>query len=314
MNHRTVPILITVLAVCLSFVRCAREVIIDWPEEEAKIVTICHFTAGQPFKVRVSLSQPVYDTRAPIVPAKVDVTVAKEGAFLDKLFEATDDNGNLYWESRDLAEQGVPYSITVRYTEFPAAEAASSIPVFSPLEPIRIVESGIKETPLGDGRRLLSIPLTLKLKNLPPEKRFFAFYLKHDLDVGEFVDGEWVTDFTYEGLATNYAADGRSLALWHDLEAEPLVMVNEKFWSDNRDSIILDARIAYNPAEHEKPRRIYVEWRTLSEEFYKYHLSLDRQGSTLPLSDPDAVYNNVLNGYGNFSGYSVQVDTVELPL
>ena len=56
-----------------------------------------------------------------------------------------------------------------------------------------------------------------------------------------------------------------------------------------------------------------MEWRTLSEEFYKYHLSVDRQGNNLPLSDPDAVYNNVSGGYGNFSGYSVRVDTIELP-
>ena len=38
-----------------------------------------------------------------------------------------------------------------------------------------------------------------------------------------------------------------------------------------------------------------------------------RQGGNLPLSDPDAVYNNVTGGYGNFSGYSVRVDTIELP-
>ena len=150
----------------------------------------------------------------------------------------------------------------------------------------------------------MNIPLVLKLKDLPAEKRYFAFYLKHDIEVS---DGS-----VYEGLSTNYTADGRTLSLLHDI-AEPAVLINEKFWSDNRDSLVLNAVIPYSPGDNEKPSRLYVEWRTLSEEFYKYHLSVDRQGNNLPLSDPDAVYNNVAGGYGNFSGYSVQVDTMILP-
>ncbi len=288
--------------------RCAREVIIDLPEEETKVVAICHFAPGQPFKVRVTLSQPVYDSRDAIVPEKADIRVAKEGNFIDKLTRTTDDFGNVYWESDDLAETGTPYSISVRVDDYPLAEAGSAIPFFSGLKPLQINPESITETPLGDGRRLMNIPLELRLENLPADKRFFGFYLKHDI---EATDNGGTT--LYEGLSTNYSADGRTLSLLHDLEAEPLVLINEKFWSDNRDSLVLDARIPYNPAENEKPRRLYIEWRTLSEEFYKYHLSLDRQGSSLPLSDPDALYNNVSGGYGNFSGYSVLTQMIDLP-
>ncbi|MCW5922158.1 MAG: DUF4249 family protein [Saprospiraceae bacterium] len=305
MNRRTPPIL---LLLALLFVQCAREVFIDLPEEPTRIVVISHFSPGQPFKVRVSLSQPLYDLRDPIVPDKADVTVAQEGVFLDKLFRVRDDFGNVFWESRDLAETGVPYSVAVRVSGYPNADAAGFIPVFSALKPIQIDPASITETPLNDGRLLMTFPLRLQVENLPAGKRYFAFYLRHDIEVN---DGTGIT--TYEGISTNYSADGRTLSLLHDLEAEPLVLINEKFWSDNRDSLVINARIAYNPAEHEKPRRLYVEWRTLSEDFYKYHLSLDRQGSNLPLSDPDAVYNNVSGGYGNFSGYSVRVDMLELP-
>lgn len=292
------------LLALLLFARCAREVRIDLPEEETRVVAICHFTQGEPFKVRVTLSQPVYDTGDPEVPEKVDITIAKEGTFLDKLFRAEDDFGNMYWESRDLGETGVPYSVTIRVDGYPVAEAASIIPVFSPLRPVRIDEAAISETPLSDGRRLMNIPLNLHLDKLPDEKRYFAFYLKHDIEVS---DGA-----IYEGLPTNYTADGRTLSLLHDI-AEPAVLINEKFWSANLDSLLLNAVIAYSPAEGEKPRRLYLEWRTLSEEFYQYHLSVDRQGNNLPLSDPDAVYNNITGGYGNFSGYSIRIDTLELP-
>jgi hypothetical protein len=42
-------------------------------------------------------------------------------------------------------------------------------------------------------------------------------------------------------------------------------------------------------------------------------LSLSRQGGNLPLTDPDAVFNNVEGGLGNFSGYSIAIDTIAIP-
>lgn len=305
-------ILKIILVTSFFALHCAQEVYIDLPEEETKLVSICHFTTGETFKIKVSLSRQVYDSGDPVVPDNVDITLAKEGAFIDKLFKVTTDNGEIYWESRDLAEPGVNFSITARVDGVKEISASSSVPAFYALSPIRIHPDSISETALGDGRMLLSIPLELHLDHLPTAKPFFAFSIRHDLDVGEYIDGEWVSDFTYEGLPTNYSADGRTLALLYDL-SEPVVLINEKYWSDDHNTLYLDAKIPYKPSENKRPQRLYVEWRTLSEEFYKYHLSIARQGNNLPLSDPDAVYNNVENGYGNFSGYSVAVDTIELP-
>jgi hypothetical protein len=116
-------------------------------------------------------------------------------------------------------------------------------------------------------------------------------------------------EYTYE--STKFLADGRTLALVYDTP-EKVVLVNENFWSDDKKVLALDALIPFNPSE-QRPRHLYVEWRTLSEEFYRYHLSVARQGNNLPLNDPDALYNNVTGGYGNFSGYSFVTDTISLP-
>lgn len=294
-----IPIYISFL-----FLQCAREVTIDIPEAETKAVVICHFSPGQPFRVNIGISQPIYDNEDPEVPENVDVKIAKEGIFLDKLYQATDDFGNTYWESRDLAESDRPYSITVRVNDLPLATAESAIPVFSPIHAVQIDPARVTQTNLSDGRRLMTIPLVLRLRDLPADKRYFAFYFKHDIVTS---DGT-----TFEGLPTNYTADGRTLSLLHDI-AEPAVLINEKFWSDGRDSLALNAVIPYNPANSEKPGRLYIEWRTLSEQFYQYHLSVDRQGNNLPLSDPDAVYNNIDGGYGNFSGYSVEIQVLDIP-
>ncbi|MCC6283056.1 MAG: DUF4249 family protein [Saprospiraceae bacterium] len=295
----------------LLCVQCAREVIIDLPEEETKIVAICHFTPGQPFRIKINLSQSVNDGSDPFPPSAVDVSVSKEGFFLDKLFQKGTGR-NAYWESRDTVEAGVRYSMAARIAGMPLAEASSFVPQHIPIQPISVLPEEVTVVDLDEGYKALRIPLSMELSSLPPGAHYFAFNLTTDIDVLEFIDSIPVVDFTYENEQAGYSADGRTLALLHTI-AEPVVLINEKYWGDGVKTLNVNALVFYRPAQNERPRRLYIEWRTLSEEFYRYHLSVARQGNNLPLSDPDAVFNNISGGYGNFSGYSVSTDTIELP-
>lgn len=301
------------ISLIIGFVcaQCAREVIIDLPEEESKIVAICHFTPGQPFRIKISLSQSVNDGSDPMLPAPVDVSVSKEGFFLDKLFQKGTGR-NIYWESRDTVVAGQRYSMAARIAGIPIAEASSIVPQHIPFKPISIQPEDVGVVDLDEGYKALRIPLSLELSRLPPNQPYFAFNLTTDIDVLEYIDSIAVVDFTYENEQAAYSADGRTLSLLHNI-SEPVVLINEKFWGQGVKTLNINALIFYRPTQNERPRRLYIEWRTLSEEFYRYHLSVARQGNNLPLSDPDAVFNNVNGGYGNFSGYSVSTDTIELP-
>lgn len=295
----------------LLAVQCAREVIIDLPEEATKIVAICHFTPGQPFRIRVNYSQQVNDGSVPAPPTDVDVSVSKNGIFLDKLFRKGTGK-NIYWESRDTVEPNEGYSMAVRIDGLPQAEASSDVPKHVRFTPVSVRPEDISVVDLDEGYKALRIPLSLELQHIPSRQPYFAFNLTTDIDVLEFIDSVAVVDFTYENEPAGYSSDGRTLSLLHNV-AEPVVLINEKFWAQGVRTLNLNALVFYRPGLNERPRRLYIEWRTLSEEFYKYHLSVARQGNNLPLSDPDAVFNNVQGGYGNFSGYSVSVDTIDLP-
>ena len=290
--------------------RCAREVIIDLPEEETRIVAICHFTTGQPFRIKINLSQSVNDGSDPVPPASVDVSVSKEGFFLDKLF-LKGTGKNAFWESRDTVEAGQTYSMAARIAGIPPAEASSKVPAHVPFKPLSIRPEDVTVVDLDEGYKALRIPLSLELSSLPPGQPYFAFNLTTDIDVLEYIDGVPVVDFTYENEPAAYSADGRTLSLLHNI-AEPAVLINEKFWGLGVRTLNINALVFFRPGQNERPRQLYIEWRTLSEEFYRYHLSVARQGNNLPLSDPDAVFNNVEGGYGNFSGYSVSIDTIKL--
>lgn len=290
--------------------RCVRETTIDLPVQSPKIVALSHFTTGEPIQVEVSLSQALTDAGDPTIPFNADVSIAVNGNFLDKLFRVTDDGGRIYWESRDLVQPNVGYTLAVRIAGIDPVEAASSAPYPAKLAGVRIDTAGLRLIDLSDGQKALRVPLEISLSKLPANNRYFAFGLRHEIEVFELVNGEPVPDEYYEA-STKFLADGRTLALVYDTP-EKVVLINENYWNDNQETLSIDALIPFNPA-YERPTRIFLEWRTLSTEFYRYHLSLARQGNNLPLNDPDALYNNIVGGYGNFSGYSVTNDSLVLP-
>ncbi|MCC6461990.1 MAG: DUF4249 domain-containing protein [Saprospiraceae bacterium] len=299
------------LGLGLLAVRCVREASIDLPELPTRIVAISHFLPGQPVQVEVSLSQTLTDAGDPDIPANADVSISVEGIFLDKLYKVTNGtDGRIYWESRDTVKAGVKYALSVRITGYDEVEAVSAAPEPVVLGAVSIDTANMRLVPLSDGKLALRVPLEIRPASLPANGRYFAFGLQHEIEVFELVNGQPVPDEYYQA-STKFLADGRTLSLVYDTP-EKVVLVNENLWNGNNEVLTLDALIPFNP-ENERPRHLYLEWRTLSEEFYRYHLSLARQGNNLPLNDPDALYNNIQGGYGNFSGYSFIIDTLSIP-
>lgn len=309
MKIKTVPLLYLLAFMSLH---CAREVSIDLPEEETKVVAICHFTTGQHFQVNISLSQAVNDGSSPVYPKDLTASILAEGQFFDWLQREKGDGNNYYWRNiqNKLPQPGVKYGLVVSVPGYPIVEATSSIPVHYPVEPVHISREDLVIDTLANGSAELRIPLELRLQQLPPTGRYFAFYLNHDTNVYESFDPP-VIDEQIEQQPTNFLADGRTISLLHNIP-EPVVLINENYWADDRRTLYLTARIPFD-LKTERPVRLYITWRTLSEDFYKYHLSISRQGGSQPISDPDAVYNNINGGLGNFSGYAVSVDTVDIP-
>lgn len=298
------------LALVLLQICCVRETSIDLPDFPTKIVALSHFTIGQPIRVEVSLSQSLTDAGDPVIPFNADVTIAVGGKFLDKLFRVTDDGGRIYWESRDTVQPHTEYTLSVRIGGLDPIEAQSVTPKPVLLEPGGIDTAGIRQTELPDGTLAMRLPIEINLAELPATERYFAFALKHEIEIFEIVDGERVPDEYYEA-DSKFLADGRTLALVYDTP-EKVVLIDQNYWSTGEKKMTLDAIIPFNP-NYERPRRLFIEWRTLSDDFYRYHLSLARQGYNSPLTDPDALFNNIKGGYGNFSGYSLSRDTLGIP-
>lgn len=291
--------------------RCAREVYIDLPEEAAKVVLVGGFEPDSVFKVHLTLSQPVFNDDGPGRPNTPEVVVTTQERFYDRLkMEVV--NGDTIWVGKKKALAVTPYALTVRADGFPVANASSMAPMPVLLEPIKVDKADYEIVVLNEKLSGLRIPLALTLAADPlPENPYFAFNIRHETAVYENLpNGQQRFDYDYQENS-GFVTDGRTFALLNKTP-EPVTLIHANYWRDKRKTLFLDVVIPFKP-ENERPRRIFIEWRTLSTEFYNYHLSLSRQGGNLPLSDPDALYNNVENGYGNFSGFSKVIQTIELP-
>lgn len=295
------------LIYAVGFAACIQEVVIDLPEAPPMLVAVSHFKPGEPFYVRVTQTQSIYATQAPEeVPDPLDVSVSTGGQFLDKLRKVTVE-GVPYWVSRDLVKPGVSYKLTVRKHGMGLLTAEGHVPDHVPLQPVVVYGNSITELTLADGTHARRIPLELRPKQMPEKNRYFGFQVRHQIAVqsdgsGPQMGGE------FRMVNTFFNTDGRTSALLYSI-AEPIILVDESFWNSPDPVIRLDLVIPML-TEMEAPHLITVEWRTLSEDFYRYHLSLTRQTNIPPFSAPDAVYNNVQNGFGTFSGYTSKVDTV----
>jgi hypothetical protein len=301
------PSLILVI-LWIFLAQCAQEVIIDVPAEPIRLVAISHFTEGEKFRVRVTLSQPVYAAVDPEVPEEAVVRLFAGGAEVDQL-TGTYEGNDFFWESHVTANAGVDYQLKVALAGLPPVEAISKVPAHIRIEPVTLNPDSVSVQDLGNGRMGIRIPLELTLPALPAENRYFAFHLEQETGVYDDSAHQQL-DYAFQTPAS-FLANGRTLSLVHEL-TEPVVLVNEKFWSDDNRTLKLEALLPFTPP-FERPLRLLVEWRTLSPEFYHYHLSLARQSPNQPLSDPDALFNNVTDGLGNFSGFAVSVDTLTVP-
>ncbi len=300
------PYRLLLLLPLLFSAACLREEYVDLPITEGPKVTITsHFTADEPLCAYISLSQPITAGGNPqsALPAG-DVTLAADGLFLNRLSLEQGPDGRFFWKSRALLRPGVRYSITARFPGYETAQASDTIPHGISAVYLKIKKDSIRTLEDTSGLRILRVPVSISVEDLPNQRRYFAFGLQHELRKSGPTPPN-----SSEIRTSGFLANGRTLALTYGTP-EGVFLLNENYWNDGRKTLDLEVVIPYRPNE-EEPMRLLLEWRTLSEAYYRYHLSLATQGS--PLSDPDAFFNNIQGGYGNFSGFARLRLAVALP-
>lgn len=195
------------------------------------------------------------------------------------------ENGNTYRIYIDASEFGFP--VTEATTEAPLAAQFLSNEVGTP---------ELVTTSNGFDTEFES---TFQIESATPNEGYYHVtpYLKKDdgsklyLDVKEVLQNE---------NAVMSMEHRHGILIDESLISESNMITTVLSLSQNIDNIDLESD------------NIYIELRTVTEDYFKYHrsVSLNVQSSSSPFTLPTLTYTNFSNGYGLFSIYATQLDSI----
>jgi hypothetical protein len=268
---------------------CRKEILIDIPGHESRLVVNCFFSPEEPFEVKVSASSSLYDSENKDQDSAL-VLLFADGVLADTLVYTED---GIYIATDNIASTGIIYSLWVECVGFMAVSASNSAPL-----PIPILNSslnrngGVSEEGYPYARAVFSF-------QDPPEEENYYELLFRDLDAPSDYGFPRSND-TVISREGDYDFYPETL-LFTDMGIDGLLYTLEVFFNNNSDS---------DYAQY------ILELRAISPEFYAYKKRLlrhvENQYSNIwdGIGNPLPMYSNIESGYGIFAGYSSSFDTL----
>lgn len=277
------------------------ETTLDFPEQNLspKLTIISHLTSSGTSTPRVYVyaSQSPSDSSTFVTPANLDVEVTElETDYSIRLDLINAGGDNFFSFPANFLKEGFTYTISAFAPGFESVRATTVIP-----RPSTIVNLAIND---------LSI--------LPSTKNEFKSIVRYTLvfEINHFEANQYyhlVFSNQYEGLNEPFPVDPelsddqpflKHYAFGILINKEDLVP-GEPLSFDFVDWVVGDQDL----------KRVFVELRTITQEYYKYHSSLARQLIVRqdPFAEPVTIFNNIEGGYGNFSGFSHDISSSDLP-
>lgn len=275
---------------------------LDWTFDSLpKLTIIAHpYTYnGDTSKVRVY----VYASLSPLdssqfyTPAKLEVEVTELESDLTFKLDSIRKGNKVYFEfPRDFLKEGFQYSIKAFAPGFEPVHATTEIPMPSKITDLHIKDFKIQASDINNLKNNIHYTVEFNIDHYPTNWYYhLIFYKVYDGDsIAYLIDPEPSDKIPF---IRNY--DFGILIDRHELpEGQPLDFSFVDWSIKNKDI-----------------RSIYVELRSITPDYYKYSSTLARQVIVRqdPFAEPITIFNNIEGGYGNFSGFSPNIVSSDLP-
>lgn len=279
------------------------ETTLEFPEQnlEPKLTIIAHLTSPdspgwEKPRVYVYASQSPSDPSTFVTPANLDVEVTELETDYSIRLELKKDGGEVFFDfPANFLKEGFSYTISAFAPGFESVRATTMIPRPSTISNLSIQDISIEPSTKNEFKNIVRYTLVFDIDHFESNQYYhLVFYNEYDSLNNKFlIDPELSDD---QPFLHHY--DFGILIDREDLiPGEPLTF-HFVDWVVNHDL-----------------KKVYVELRTITQEYYKYHSSLARQLIVRqdPFAEPVTIYNNIEGGYGNFSGFSPDISSSDLP-
>lgn len=264
-----------------------------------KLAIISHLNPENPDGQHVY----VYATLSPSDSSKfytpedlvVDVTEV-ESAEVIRLDTAFYEGKITYRIPPGFLKAGYTYSITAFAPGFEIVQARTIIPKPSTIRDLSVHDINIQQSGAHEFKRIIRYQLSFNIDHYESNRYYhLVFYNEYKDLPGIYVvnpepsdDQPYIQHYEYGALIDKL-----------ELDENKALTFKFRDWVVNNNDLI----------------RVYVELRSITEAYYKYHSSLTRQLIVRqdPFAEPVSIFNNIEGGYGNFSGFFPNITSSDLP-
>ena len=299
-RHITYTVLILTLSLGLFISGC--ETSLELPNNNLpKLTIISHLSSNGWEKQRVFVyaSQSPLDSSQFITPANLDVEVTELETDYSIRLELSDEPGNSYFEfPKDFLKQGFSYSISAYAPGYESVHATTTIPTPSTISNLNVHDVSIEPSTKNEFKSILRYKLDFDINHFESNRYYHLVF--YNLYV-EGIDSLWL-------IVDPQLSDDQPFLHHYDFG----ILID-------RDDLVPGEPLDFNFVDwvtaDSELKEVYVELRTITESYYKYHSSLARQLIVRqdPFAEPVTIFNNIEGGYGNFSGFSPDVSSSYLP-
>ncbi|MBK9981495.1 MAG: DUF4249 domain-containing protein [Saprospiraceae bacterium] len=292
------------IPICILLLSAGCETTIDFQSKaEPKLTIISQISPILPSswdeaqRVYVYASQSASDSSLFYTPDNLTVFVTEiESGISIQLVFVTEDGKTFYKIPDGFLKAGFNYTISAHASGFDDVQATTAIPSPSTIRDLSIKTISIEQSELNDFKKNIRYTLQFRINHTEPNQYYhLVFYNAYDsLSARYLVDPElsdnqlFIHHYDY-GVLINR----------NDLTPDQLLTFNFVDWTIGGHDL----------------KTVYVELRSITEEYYKYHSSLARQLIVRqdPFAEPVTIFNNIKGGYGNFSGFASSTASSDLP-
>lgn len=265
-----------------------------------KLTIISHLssTAGWEVpKVYVYSSLSASDSSSFHVPDHLEVEVTELETDYSISLEMVNAGADRYFGfPESFLKEGFSYTISAYAPGFESVRATTRIPRPSTISNLLIENLRIEASTKNEFKSIVRYTVNFEINHTESNQYYhLVFYNQYDgLDEAFLVDPEHSDDQPY---LKHY--DFGILIDKEDLVADQPLSFDFVDWVVGDNDL----------------KRVLVELRTITPEYYRYHSTLARQLIVRqdPFAEPVTIFNNIEGGFGNFSGYSPNISSSDLP-
>jgi hypothetical protein len=265
-----------------------------------KLTIISHLAPGswEEQRVYVYASKSPLDSTQFYSPANIRVEVTELETDIKVLLDSVREGNKVYFEFPEgFLKSGFSYGIRASAPGFETVHATTDIPEPGTIADLTIKDIHIEQSEKHEFKSVVRYKVAFNIVNTVESDHYYHLVFFNAYEGSSFlywIDPELSDDLPF---LYHYA---------YGVLIDPVDLVEGQPLEFNFTDWVVEGNFL---------RTVYVELRTISEEYYKYHSSLARQVIVRqdPFAEPVTIFNNIDGGYGNFSGFSSSISSSDLP-